>query len=302
VRKTYTKRGMKISLISIIGSVFLSFVKLVAGIVGKSSALVSDGANSLSDVVSYTVVMGGLAASNRKADSSHQYGHEKIESIVSFLLAFVIFATGVTIGYRGFKTLNSAVILPKPSLLALGAAVVSIGVKFYLWRITVKEVHQTKLNSMRALASDHLSDIFSTAGALIGIVVSRLGWPMFDLIASIVIALLIIRSSFEVFKASYHVLMDASADSKTRKELEAAILKNPHVKKIDLLRSRTSGNGYWVETEICCCRNFKLHQAHEVAEEIHDRIERDFPYVRHLMVHINPCSGEEEFCQECEQR
>jgi cation diffusion facilitator family transporter len=299
VRHSHTKRGVRISLISIIASIFLAGVKLLVGFLGRSSALVSDGANSLSDIVSYTVVMGGLAASSRKADSSHQYGHEKLESIVSFFLAFVILATGVFIGYRGFKTLSSGQVLTTPSLLALVAAIVSIVVKFFLWRITVKGVKATKLNSLRALAGDHLSDIFSSVGALLGIAISRLGWPMFDLIASIVIALLIIRSSFEVFSASYHVLMDASVDAKTRGELERAILLNPNVRRIDLLRTRSSGNGYWVETEICCCGDLHLHEAHDIAEEIHERIERDFPYVRHIMVHVNPCFDNDDYCEEC---
>lgn len=301
MRLSHTKRGVKISLISIIASIFLAGVKLLAGFVGKSSALISDGANSLSDIVSYTVVMGGLAASNRKADSSHQYGHEKLESLVSFLLAFVILVTGVAIGYRGFKSISSGQTLAIPSPLALWAALLSLIVKIILWRITVKGVKATKLNSLRALAGDHLSDIFSSAGALVGIAISRLGWPIFDLIASIVIALLIIGSSFEVFSASYHVLMDASVDSKTRGELERAILQNLNVKRIDLLRTRSSGNGCWVECEICCCGNLHLIEAHAIAEEIHDRIERDFSYVRHIMVHVNPCFEEGEFCEECDK-
>ncbi|HHU88464.1 MAG: cation diffusion facilitator family transporter [Sphaerochaetaceae bacterium] len=301
MRLSHTKRGVRISLISIIASIFLAGVKLLAGFVGKSSALISDGANSLSDIVSYTVVMGGLAASSRKADSSHQYGHEKLESLVSFLLALVILATGVSIGFRGFKALSSGQTLVVPSPVAFWAALLSVIVKIFLWRITVKGVKATKLNSLRALAGDHLSDIFSSTGALVGIAFSRLGWPMFDLIASIVIALLIIGSSFEVFRASYHVLMDASVDTKTRSELEKAILLNPNIKRIDLLRTRRSGNGCWVESEICCCGNLHLIEAHAIAEEVHDRIERDFPYVRHIMVHINPCFEDEEFCKECDK-
>lgn len=298
----HTKKGVKISLISIIASVFLSFLKLMTGIVGKSSALVSDGANSLSDVVSYTVVMGGLAASDRKADSNHQYGHEKLESIVSFLVAIAIFVTGVGIGYAGIKNIGRINALPIPSILPLIGATISIIIKFILWRLTVRAVKQTGLNSLRALAADHITDVFSSSGALVGVIGARYGLPVLDPIASVIIAFLIIKSSLEVFRASYHVLMDASVDQKTRLQLEKAILLNPQVKRIDLLRTRSSGNGFWAEVELCCCRNLRMHEAHDVAEEIHDRIERDFPKIRHIMVHLNPCSGDEEFCETCTRR
>ncbi len=298
----HTRKGVKISLISIIASVFLSFLKLMTGIVGKSSALVSDGANSLSDVVSYTVVMGGLAASDRKADSDHQYGHEKLESIVSFLVAIAILVTGVGIGYAGIKNIGAYDSLPIPSILPLIGAVISIIIKLVLWRLTVRAVKQTGLNSLRALAADHITDVFSSSGALVGVIGARYGLPVLDPIASVIIAFLIIKSALEVFKASYHVLMDASVDQKTRLQLEKSILLNPQVKRIDLLRTRSSGNGFWVDVELCCCRNLRLFEAHAVAEEIHDRIEHEFLDIRHIMVHLNPCLGDEEFCETCTRR
>ncbi|MDD3366646.1 MAG: cation diffusion facilitator family transporter [Sphaerochaetaceae bacterium] len=302
IHSSHTKKGMKISLISIIASIFLSFLKLMTGIIGKSSALVSDGANSLSDVVSYTVVMGGLVASDRKADSTHQYGHEKLESLVSVLLAIAIFVTGIGIGYSGIKNMRQVDSLAIPTLLPLFGALISIIIKIILWRLTVRAVKQTELNSLRALVADHITDVFSSSGALIGVVGARLGLPILDPIASVLIAALIIKSSMEVFKAAYRVLMDSAIDKTTRLQIEEAILLNEQVKRIDLLRTRSAGNGFWVEVELCCCQNLRLSEAHDVAQEIHDRIEHDFPQVRHIMIHLNPCSGEEEFCDSCNNR
>jgi len=280
----------------------LSLLKLTTGIIGKSSALVSDGVNSISDVVSYTVVMGGVAASDREADSNHQYGHEKLESIVSVFLALVIFGTGVGIGLSGIRNIGRVDTLAIPTLLPLLGAGFSIFTKLLLWQITTRAAKRTSLNSLRALATDHLSDVLSSTGALIGVVGARLGYPVLDPIASVIIALLIVKSAVEVFRSAISVLMDSSVDKNTKAQLETAILSNPQVQRIDLLRTRTVGAGFWVEVEICCCRHLHLHEAHDIAEEIHDRIESKFPRVRHVMVHTNPCSGDDEFCSRCKAK
>jgi cation diffusion facilitator family transporter len=129
-----------------------------------------------------------------------------------------------------------------------------------------------------------------------------LGFPVLDPVASVVIAVLILRSSLVVLKSAVNVLMDVSVDDLTKGHLEQAILSNPHVQRIDLLRTRSVGAGFYVEVEICCCRHLRLHEAHDVAEEIHDRIEKEFPKVRHVMVHTNPCPGDAEFCKWCKDK
>ncbi|MGI6432623.1 MAG: cation diffusion facilitator family transporter [Sphaerochaetaceae bacterium] len=294
-------KGVRISLYSIIGSIFLSLLKLIAGYLGSSSALVSDGFNSLGDIISYTVVAGGVAASARKADSTHQYGHEKLESIVSFLIAFAILATALGIGYSGIIKVMRYQELEAPSLLAVVGAVISIGAKIYLWIISKRAAAATKLNSLQALATDHFSDMLSSTGALIGIFGARFGYLFLDPIASVIIAVLIFKSAVEVFRSSMNVLMDASVDSKTKAALKASILEIPLVMGVDVLRTRSVGAGYYVDAEISCCKDLKLSQAHEVAQQVHDTIEQNFPQVRHIMVHVNPCTGDKDFCSTCAQ-
>lgn len=296
------KMGVKISLYSIIFSVLLSFLKLLTGFLGSSSALVSDGFNSLGDIISYTAVAGGVAASERKADSNHNYGHEKLESIVSVFIALAILITGLAIGYSGVVKIADYKSLAIPTLLPIIGAIISIGVKVVLWLVSRDGAKKSGLNSLRALATDHFSDMLSSTGALVGIIGSRLGLPVLDPIASVVIALLIIKSAIEVFIASFGVLMDVSVDNKTKEELKKAILKDKRIQRIDLLKTRSVGSGYWVDLEICCCKSLQLQEAHDIAQEVHDNIERDFPKVRHVMVHVNPCSGEEEFCPTCAQK
>ena len=297
-KRTLAANGVRISLISIVSSIALSLLKLLAGLMGKSQALLSDGVNSLGDIISYTMVAGGLAASDRKADSTHQYGHDKLESIVSIFLAIAILSTGMLIGYTAISTIVRDAEIPVPTLFPLIGAAVSIIVKLVLWKISSSSARSTGLNSLKALATDHLTDALSSTSALIGVLGSRLGYPLLDPIASVVIALLIIKSAVGVFISAAAILMDSSVDTQTKRSLRESILSDPQVKRIDLLRTRTVGSGYWVEVEITCCRHLRLHEAHDIAEQLHDRIEHQFPKVRHVMVHTNPCSGKESFCDD----
>jgi len=297
---TPAKTGIRVSFISIIASVILSALKLATGIIGHSSAMVSDAVNSISDIATYSVVMGGVAASDKRADSHHQYGHDKIESIVSVLLAIGILITGVLIGWDGVTHIMHPEMIVIPTTLPLVGAVVSILVKFFLWRFTRTSARKSGLNSLEALATDHLSDVFASTGTLVGVLGARLGFPVLDTIASMLIALLIIKSSLDIFKSAANVLLDISVDKETLKSLEKAITANPQVKNIDLLRTRSVGARYYVEVEIHCCRNLSLHAAHDIAEEVHDRIEQEFPKVKHVMVHTNPCTGNEPFCTHCQ--
>lgn len=293
------KTALRVSLTSIVASIVLAAVKLTTGLIGHSAAMISDAANSISDIVTYTVVMGGVAASGRKADGNHQYGHDKIESIVAVVLALVIFTTGVAIGINGGRMLMQPETIVAPTLLPAFGALLSMSVKLLLyWRVR-KAWKETHFSSLQALCGDHLSDVFASGGTLAGVIGARSGLPVMDPIAAIVIALLIVKSAIEIFRNASNVLLDGSVDPATIEHLRMSIVKNPRVKQIDLLRTRSTGARYYVEVEICCCRNLSLEVAHAVAQDVHDRIERDFPQVKHVMVHTNPCTGDEDFCNNC---
>ncbi|MFA5513383.1 MAG: cation diffusion facilitator family transporter [Sphaerochaetaceae bacterium] len=285
--KEYTI-GLKVSLVSIVFSIILALLKLISGVFGHSSALISDGLNSLSDIFSYSVVAGGVAASDKRADTVHQYGHEKLESIISLFLALAIIGTGFTIGYKAVVHLINSDEVPIPTLFPLIVAVLSIITKLYLWRFTAKNAIKTNLSSLKALATDHLSDMLSSIGALIGVIGAKMGYPLSDPLASLIIAALIIKAAIEVFLAAFNVLMDASVDKETIKILKGSILKDRRILALDLLRTRSVGSGYWVEVEIKLPKELSLYEAHRIAEQLHDRLEKEFPRIKHVMVHTNP--------------
>jgi cation diffusion facilitator family transporter len=283
------REPITLAIISIVFSVLLALIKLITGIIGRSSALISDGVNSLGDIVGYSVVAVSLALSGKKADRDHPYGHEKVESVVSLLFSLAIMITGGYIGYSGILKLLSDSPTQVPTMLALGGAIVSLCVKGYLFFVTKQAYKKHKSSSLKALSLDHFSDALATTGAVLGILLAKLGLPLFDPLASLIIAIFVIVSGFKVLKSSFDILMDVSADQETIDAIEQVALKTSDVIHIDLLKTRMVGSGCYVDIEICCSKDLTLEKAHLIAEDVHLRIEEAVPNVRHVMVHTNPC-------------
>ncbi len=285
------KIGLRLTFLSIAFSVVLSAIKFTAGIIGSSSALISDGVNSLGDIVGYAVLMISLAYSGKKADKDHQYGHEKVESVVSLFFSLAIVTTGLIIGYAGVLKLVQKEPLSSPSTIALIGAISSLLIKGSLYIASYRAYKKTRSSSIKALSVDHFSDAIATTGALVGIIIAQLGFPLFDPLASLFIAFFVIFSGFQVLRSSFNILMDVSADQEIIDNIKSIVLKNENVKHIDVLKTRTVGSGCYVDIEISCDKNLSLEEAHQIAEEVHDNIEEHVEEVRHVMVHTNPCES-----------
>jgi cation diffusion facilitator family transporter len=134
----------------------------------------------------------------------------------------------------------------------------------------------------------HRSDSLSSVGAIIGIVGARMGYPIMDSLASLVICVFIIKASYEIFKDAVDKMVDKACDDATEEELKKCALSHHGVAGIDLLRTRMFGNKIYVDLEIRIDGSRSLWETHEVAQKVHDSIERNFPKVKHIMVHVNP--------------
>ena len=280
----------RVSMTTIIGNVLLSALKLVAGIAAHSSAMISDAVHSASDVFSTIVVIIGIRLSSKESDKNHPYGHERLECVAAILLSVVLLVTGLGIGADALKNIFSGHYenLQVPGLLALVAAVISIGVKEAIYWYTR---HYAKMIDSSALMADawhHRSDAFSSIGALIGIAGARLGFPVMDSLASLVIFIFIVKAAADIFKDAMDKMVDHSCDEETERQIYNCVMKNKKVLGIDLLQTRIFGNKIYVDVEIQADAMCTLQEAHNIAEEVHDEIEKDFPKVKHIMVHVNP--------------
>ena len=280
----------KVSLITITGNLVLSVMKLMAGIMAHSSAMISDAIHSASDVFSTFVVIIGIRLASKKPDKEHPYGHERLECVAAIILAIVLFITGLGIGIDALNKIlrGNYNDLQVPGIPALAAAIVSIVSKEGMYWYTRYYAKKIDSSALMADAWHHRSDAFSSVGALIGIGGARLGFPIMDSIASLVIFLFIVKAALDIFRYAMDKMVDHSCDEVTEQQIRSCVMKNENVICIDLLQTRIFGNKIYVDVEIQADGSITLQEAHNIAESVHDNIERNFPKVKHIMVHVNP--------------
>lgn len=289
-KRAYSKTAMRVSLISILVNIALTVFKMIAGLVGKSYAMISDAVHSASDVFSTFIVIIGVKISQKKADRNHPYGHERFECVAAILLAVMLGVTGALIGVGGLQRIidGSYKTVAIPTLLALIAAIVSVVIKegmFWLTNISAKKINS---GALRADAWHHRSDALSSIGSFVGILFAMLGFPIMDSVAAIVICLLILKAAISIFKESIDKMTDEACDKKTERALKELIVSIDGVQGLDSLKTRKFGDRLYVEVEISALGTLSLTKAHDIADRVHDSIEANFPAVKHCTVHTNP--------------
>ena len=286
--------AMRVSANSIAANVVLSAFKLFAGIAAHSGAMVSDAVHSASDVFSTVIVIIGFRISGKASDEKHPYGHERMECVASILLAVVLCATGAGIGLGGIENISrgSYTQLEVPGMLAMAAAVISIIVKEAMYWYTRYAARKINSTSLMADAWHHRSDALSSVRSLIGILGARLGFPVMDPLASVVICVFIIKASVDIFKDAVEKMTDESCDSQIVSGMRELVSSQDGVLGLDELKTRMFGSRIYVDIEISAYGGQTLDEAHRIAERVHDAVEGGYPRVKHCMVHVNPISEE----------
>ncbi len=282
--------ALKVSYLNIFSNIVLAISKTIIGIVAHSSALLNDGINNAGDVVSSIIAMIGISAASKESDKDHQYGHERMECVAAILLSGIIMVVGFGLLVDGISTIitGSYHDSPLPGILAVVAAIVSIIIKQCMFLYTRWAGKKTDSSALMASAWDSQSDVLATTGGLIGIVASRLGYPIADSIAAIIISLFIIRVGIDIFRDGIYKMVDHACTEETVEKIRLIILDQEGVKGIDLLRTRRFGSRAYVDVEISAEGSQSLVEAHCIAERVHHAIETSFPQVKHCMVHVNP--------------
>lgn len=284
------KTAMRVSVVTIAANLLLSLLKLLAGVIAHSGAMISDAVHSASDVFSTFIVMIGIRLSGRDSDQEHQYGHDRLECVASILLSLVLALTGIGIGAAGIEKIigRDQEALEIPGMLALAAAIVSIAVKEWMYWYTRAAARKINSGALMADAWHHRSDSLSSVGALIGIIGARLGFPILDPVASVAICLFILKAAFDIFKDAMDKMVDKSCDEQTVTRIRQIILEQEGVEGVDLIRTRLFGAKMYVDVEIQADGEKTLNETHAIAERVHDAIETEFAQVKHCMVHVNP--------------
>jgi cation diffusion facilitator family transporter len=288
--ETGERVATRVSVNTITVNVVLSVFKMTAGLYANSGAMISDSIHSLSDVFSTIMVIVGVRVSCRVADENHQYGHERFESVTAVILAVMLGAVGLGIGYGGLRKIfySGSEPLPVPGSLALIAAIISILLKECMYRYTRRAAKKIGSGALLADAWHHRSDALSSVGSFVGIFGARPGCPVLDPVAGVIICCCILKAAVSIFVDAIRKMTDEACDSETIRKIQALITEQEGVLGIDSLQTRRFGERVYVDIEICADEDSTLGVAHAVAERVHDSIESALPVVKHCMVHVNP--------------
>ena len=286
--KQHEKVAVSVSTVTIAINMALAGFKFLAGFLAHSGAMVSDAVHSASDVLATFIVILGVKLAGRDADRDHPYGHERLECIAALVLGVILAATGLGIGISGIRKIAGEEALVVPGALALIAAIVSIVVKegmfWYTW-LAAKKINSSAL---KAEAWHHRSDALSSVGSFAGILGARLGFPVLDSVASVVICLFILKAAWDILKDALSKMTDHACSPELTAEMKETILSQPGVLGLDTLNTRLFGDRVYVDVEIQADGDLPLRVTHATAQAVHDTLEAKFPQVKHCMVHVNP--------------
>lgn len=288
--ETRYEESNKVTKQSIAWNIFLTFIKIVAGILGRSNAMIADGLHSASDIISSIGVLLGNYISSTPVDEEHNYGHEKAETLVSFLLSILLIIVSGKIGIEAVKSLGNVENIQIPTVLPLIVAVISILIKEYQYRITIKIANKINSPALKADAWHHRSDALSSVAAFIGIGGAMLGFKILDPIASIVVAIFVAKVGIEILIGATNELMDVSIDKHQEEQIENIAKNTNGVMNLGEIRSRKHGAMAYVDLVICVDGNLTVTKGHDIANQLEKQIIREMEFVKGITVHVEPCN------------
>lgn len=285
---------IRVSVLNIFGNIFLSVIKFIAGFLASSGAMISDAINSLSDVLSSIVVIVGVKFSAQKSDRQHPYGHERFECVTAIVLACVLLLTAAFIGYEAIEMLTEGSYngLKIPGTLAIVVAVISMAVKEVMFWVTRATARRRASSALMGVAWDNRCDVFSSLCVLISILGIKLGAPILEVFARLIICIFIFRSAYDIFSDAVRKMVDHSCSEETEREIYDLAAAQAGVLRVDMIKTRIFGNKIYVDIEISADPTLTLSEGHDIALCVHDAVEDKFQNVKHIMVHVNPY-GEE---------
>ena len=289
-----TKTLTRVTVVGGVCNLLLLLLKFVAGIVGRSGAMVADAIHSLSDFVTDAVVLLFVRISSKPSDESHEYGHGKFETLSTGIIAVVLFAVAAGVLVKSATSIAAITrgeVLPRPGLIALVAATVSIVVKEGLFWYT--SIHGKRMNSQVLLANawHHRSDALSSVATLTGVGFAYfLGdkWTIMDPIAAIVVGAMILKVSFNLFIPAINELLECSLSKETEDRILQIVTEDPAVQDPHNLKTRKVGNRMAVEVHIRLDAAMTVAESHDITVGIEDRLKQEYGPETMIIVHVEP--------------
>lgn len=285
--------GRKASFISLLINILLSTIKISAGFAFASKALIADGLHSVSDMASTIVILISIKVSQSPADKRHPYGHGKAEQIGTTILGFILLFTGLMLIEDTVVNIFSGKIAI-PGEITLWVAVLSIFTKEGLYQYTVKIGKKINSKGLIADAHHHRSDALSSIAALIGITGARLGYPIFDPLAGLLVAVFIVKIGIGILNESINELMDGTPDQEKIAEYREIARTVQGVKGVGQIKLRSYGSKVIIDLDVAVEQELSVIEGHRVATDVSDKLREMDANVKDVLVHVDPWQDKEK--------
>ncbi len=280
------KQGAFGAWLGIIINILLATGKMAAGLMAGSRALLADGLHSSADVVGSLAVLLGLKYARVPADAEHPYGHWNAESIAAKIVSIVLIIAGLNIGWDSLAAMFDNKIIP-PGALAVWVACISIFVKEILFQYKIRLGRRLKSSAIVANAYEHRGDVYSSIGALVGILGARAGYFILDPLAGVIVSGFVIRMGLKIASEAVSQLMDRV--SKDTIDNIANIASDVDgVREVVSVKGRNTGPYLRVDIEIAVDPEISVKEGHDVALKLRDEVESHIDGVSNVMVHVDP--------------
>lgn len=283
-----------VTFVGFVVNLVLSLLKLAAGVLGRSGAMVADAVHSFSDLATDVVVIAFARISAKPSDPGHDYGHGKYETLATIIISLALGVVGVGIWIKSFTDIRLVLgggVLERPGGIALVAAGVSIVVKEILYRYTVRVGRAVNSPSVVANAWHHRSDALSSLGTLAGIGCAYfLGekWRIADPVAALVVGIFILKVAFDLFRTGIGELLEQSLPADVEAEILQIVTANPEIREPHNLRTRRIGASIAIEVHVRMDGRMTVEHSHALTVEIERRLRERFGEGTMIAIHVEP--------------
>ncbi|HEY8389401.1 MAG TPA: cation diffusion facilitator family transporter [Clostridia bacterium] len=282
-----TKALQRINIISLIVNTLLAVMKVITGFITMSSAVMADGVHSLSDIGTTIIAMFAVGFSKEESDKRHPYGHERIEFVISLIIAFILIITAVSFLINSIEGLFDPTSVIKHLNVSIIVMVVSVLFKEGLYQISMRVGKKYESEAIKAAAVDNRTDALSSIAVLIGLIFAAFNISFMEEVASIVVAGIILFEAIKIIIDSSKQLIDSSVGEEIENKIRESTMKKTDVLAIESLKTRKFGNRLYVDIDIIVDKNLSFEKAHEISHSVHDIIEKEFN-AKHVQVHTSP--------------
>lgn len=276
------------------GNIVLAVVKIVLGLLSGSLAVIGDGIDSATDILSFLIILFAARIISKEPDRTHPYGHHRAEPIATMIIAFILFYAGLELFKTAFSKLTTRSVSEIPSILAIYATILSIGGKIMLATFQLNIGRRTSSPMLIANAQNMFNDILISSGVLIGLILTF--WfqsPLIDPIIAIGVSIWVVRTAIKIFLENYTELMEGIEDLSIYQQIFAAVKQvtnafNPHRTRI-----RKLANLYAIDIDIEVPADLSVREGHQIAVQVETEIKAKIPNVYDVSVHIEPLGNRE---------